>query len=336
MAILFLFPGKDLLPFKGLKIHLLADPKKRLWDMMAWRRLAKIIRSFQPDIVQANAGDTLKYASFSRFFFGWEGKLIFRNANLISEFIDSKPKYYYNRFLLQQVDGVASVSKICKEDFQNLFDWKKPLAYIPIGIDFFQKELPLPSDLLDRLNGRPFFLHIGGFVPEKNHLGLLQIYNKIQNRFPAICLVLIGEGPGRKEIEGQIPDSVISLGPRSDVQAILPHARALFLPSLIEGLPGVIVEAMAVKVPVIAYGVGGISEVIDDGKTGFLIPKGEEELFAEVVVQSIVKGQASQLKSILDQAYHQVRDHFSLSSVSLDFESFYFSLLNPGCAHSDS
>ncbi|MGM0944149.1 MAG: glycosyltransferase [Bacteroidota bacterium] len=336
VAILFLFPGEDLLPFKGLKIHLHADPKKRLWDVMAWRRLAKIIRSFEPDIVQANAGDTLKYASLSKSFFGWKGKLVFRNANLISEFIDSNPKRYFYRFLLNQVDGVASVSQVCKEDFQKLFHWNKPIAYLPIGTDFSRKEHPLPPDLSEKLKGRPFLLHIGSFVPEKNHGGLIRIYKKIQNQFPELCLVLIGEGPLRKQVEEQIPNSVISLGSRTDVQSILLQAQALLLPSLIEGLPGVILEAMTAKVPVIAYDVGGISEVIENGKTGYLIPKREEELFAEIVINQILNGSQNDLRGILDQAFHQVENHFSLDSVSGKFESFYFSLINPIYANTDS
>jgi len=322
VAILFLYPGEDLLPFAGQKIHLHANSKKRLWDMMAWRRLAKIIRSFEPDIIQANAGDTLKYASLSKFFFGWKGQLVFRNANLISEFIDSTPKRYFNCFLLKQVDGVASVSQLCKEDFQKLFHWKKPIAYLPIGTDLSRKEYLFPSDLSEKLKGRPFLLHIGSFVPEKNHGGLIRIYKKIQDQFPELCLVLIGEGPLRKQVEEQISDSVISLGSRADVQSILAHARALLLPSLIEGLPGVILESMAAKVPTVAYDVGGIGEVIQNRKTGFLIEKGNEKGFEDVIV-SIISPQNLELGKIRKQAFDKVSKSFSLEKTTLAFENFY-------------
>lgn len=335
VALLFLFSGQDLLPYKGLKIHLHANPKHRMLDFVAWRRLAKIIQDFQPDIVQANAGDTLKYAGLSRMFFGWKGKLIFRNANLISDFIDSTPKKKYNQLLLSQVDGVASVSKICREDFVSLFKWKKPIAELPIGVWVPHGVSKLPREIAEILDSRPFLIHIGSFVSEKNHEGLLRIFERIRNKSQDIKLLLFGDGPLRSKIEKQLPPNVFSLGPRNDIHAILPHAKALLLPSLIEGLPAVILEAMATKVPVVAYNVGGISEVIQDRKTGFLIPKGEEETFFRIVVEEVLNHDFDQT-ALLNNAVDLVEKNYSLDVIGKKFSDFYISLSNSSHANSDT
>lgn len=335
VALLFLFPGEDLLPFKGLKIHLHGDQSHRLLDFRGYRRLAKIIQEFRPDIVQANAGDTLKYASLSKAVFGWKGKLIFRNANLISGFIGSYPKRLFNKVLLRQVDAVASVSELCKQDFITIFNWKKSIAFLPIGIEAYSENKLLPVELAKGLAGRPFLIHIGSFVPEKNHLGLLRIFKRIQEFHPQICLVLIGEGSLRKEIEIKSEDQVFFLGKRQEIFEILSHAEALVLPSLIEGLPGVLLEAMISKVPVVAYDVGGVSEIVKHLDTGFLIPKGEEELFSLTIIDQILNPKA-ELSELIQNAFENIQKKYALQTISDQFLKFYNSLLNPSDANSYS
>ena len=73
------------------------------------------------------------------------------------------------------------------------------------------------------------------------------------------------------------------LGYRNDVFDILAHSTAYMMPSLIEGLPAVILEAMYCKTPVVANNVGGIGEVLIEGKTGWPISVGDEDKFATAV-----------------------------------------------------
>src|SRR5690606_20189160 len=99
--------------------------------------------------------------------------------------------------------------------------------------------------------------HIGSFVPEKNHLGLIGIIEKLIPTYPNLKVLLIGKGEGeekiRKEIKRKrIAKHFIFLGYRNDVLEILKYSDVFVLPSLIEGLPGVILEAMYCKTPVVA------------------------------------------------------------------------------------
>ncbi|WP_075352571.1 glycosyltransferase [Algoriphagus marinus] len=319
-----LFEGVSKLPFSGRCICLEANSDKRFWDFKTWKKLAALIAEFQPDIVQANAGDTLKYAAFSRLLFGWKAKLIFRNANMISGFVTSIPKKIYNDFLLRQVAGIASVSAICARDFIQTFSFpESKVEVLPIGVLPVKETLNLPEDLIKILGASDFLIHIGSFVPEKNHQELFLIFDQILLKFPDLKLLLLGEGPLKPHFQNQFTDrsEILFAGVRTDVDAILPFAKALLLPSLIEGLPGVILEAMNSLVPMISYNVGGISEVVSP-ETGWLVPKADRGQFVKAVVEVLSFDNKSKLK-IQQNAKQLVEDHYQVSVLAKRFEIFY-------------
>lgn len=114
----------------------------------------------------------------------------------------------------------------------------------------------------------PLFLHVGNQTPAKNHVRLLQIFAAIRELAPASWLVLAGartndpDGLVMRAIDRLgLGDRVIALGMRDDVPALLQTADALLLPSLWEGLPGVVLEACVAGVPVLATDLPGVREI---------------------------------------------------------------------------
>ena len=109
--------------------------------------------------------------------------------------------------------------------------------------------------------------HVGRFSQEKNHRFLIELLVELVRLLPATCLLLVGEGPLRSEVEQQVHESglsdrVVFAGLRRDVPQLLTNAMDLFLfPSLYEGLPMVLLEAQAAGLPCI------ISDAIDDDAT---------------------------------------------------------------------
>src|SRR5688572_20626108 len=75
--------------FSGQTLTLAGSKANRLWDLKAWKKLAEIVSREKPDLIQANAGDTLKYAVFSKLVFRWKTPIVFRNASTISLYIKS-------------------------------------------------------------------------------------------------------------------------------------------------------------------------------------------------------------------------------------------------------
>jgi glycosyltransferase involved in cell wall biosynthesis len=102
------------------------------------------------------------------------------------------------------------------------------------------------------------------------------------------------------------------------------NADVLLLPSIIEGLPGVILEAFYCKTPVVAYDVGGISEVVINGKTGYLVPKGNEKAFVENVLKAIEK--TSQNQQLVQNAWQLVMNEYLNTHIADKFLEVYKSL----------
>lgn len=120
---------------------------------------------------------------------------------------------------------------------------------------------------------------VGRFAPQKDPRVLAQVVRHTIEREPAVAFVLIGSGPMEQETRRLLPadvgERVQVLGLRDDVFELLAASDALLLTSAWEGLPRVVVEALALGRPVIATDVGGIREVVRHGETGWLVPVGD-------------------------------------------------------------
>lgn len=306
-----LFGGTAKLPFIGEITSLNRSAGIRFFDLAGLSALAREIDRFNPSIVQTNAGDTVKFAVLSKLLFRWKAPIVLRNANMASDFVTSKPKRFFNKWLVERVDHVVSVSERCKDDFMATYSYpENRITSIPIGIDCDTFETGIPPDLLTFFNGGKVVVNVASLVPEKNHLGLLRIMEKVLKTIPDIKLLVVGDGWLRRELEQNIitmglQDHVFLLGYRSDVFSLLSNARALLLSSKIEGLPGVILEAQFCKCPVIAYNVGGISEIISHAETGWLIAPGDEAAFVGAITDLFHDGNVNYIK---ERAYRQALD----------------------------
>ncbi len=324
--VLVLFGKKsDVFKFDLPFYYLEANEKKRWWDFKNYKKLSVLINSGNYDIVQANAGDTLKYASLSKKIFGWKAKFVFRNANKISGFLNSHFKKILNSWLIKEIDFVASVSVECTIDFKKMFPFiQNRIECIPIGVDL---NSPKPYNSLNEIGisgDGPFILHVGGFMPEKNHKGLIRIFSNLLQEIPNAKLLLIGEGKLKTVIEALVSDmkltqNVVFLGRRNDVKQIMPCCQVLVLPSLIEGLPGVILESFVNKLPVVAYNVGGIKEVVIDKKTGWLVAVNNENSFLSALKESLF----FPTQEIKENGYSLVTHNYSNITISKQFLDFY-------------
>ncbi|HTL08431.1 MAG TPA: glycosyltransferase [Chitinophagaceae bacterium] len=288
-----LFGGNAKFPFAGRMLDIGGHPSFRWIDWPAWRRLARLVQQEQPDIVQANAGDTLKYAVFSKIIFRWKQPIVFRNASMISLYIRSWPARVWNRFLFSFTDKIISVSRHSAADFAQLFpSLKEKLSTVPNGVEPLPARIVNIHTICNQPRRNPVFIHVGAFTFEKNHSALIRIFSSFLQFFPQASLQLVGDGPLRNDIENMVREkglqaNIIFFGRQEAVVEMMAAADALLLPSQIEGLPGVILEAFTVKLPVVAYDVGGISEIVIDGQTGYLVNKGDENAFVHAM-KSIV------------------------------------------------
>jgi glycosyltransferase involved in cell wall biosynthesis len=143
-------------------------------------------------------------------------------------------------------------------------------------------EGPLPE-------GRPLVAVVANLWPVKGHRTLLDAISLIRHRRPEVRFALVGDGPEREQLQLRaaslgLGESLALLGTRYDVPAILSRANAFCLPSLAEGMPNAVMEAMAARLPVVASAVGGVPELVD-AFTGYLVPPGKPEPLAARLLQ---------------------------------------------------
>jgi len=138
-------------------------------------------------------------------------------------------------------------------------------------------------------------------------------------------LVVVGDGPLRAELEARartagVADRVLFTGGVSggQVRAILRQADAFVLNSTYEGLPHVVLEAMAEGVPVVATDAGGTGEVVQDGVTGLLVPPGRPDALLAAI--RTVLGDAETARRLREGAARALETRFSYEAMVADTE----------------
>jgi len=142
----------------------------------------------------------------------------------------------------------------------------------------------------------PSFLFVGRLTKQKNPLGLIDLYDtfkrKVEGTNPIPLLYMIGDGELMSDCQQDIRirglnEHIIIMGNRSDIHKYYLQHSILLLPSFWEGLPLVVMEAMAASMACICYDVGGISEIIENGKEGLLITLGHHEEFIDAMINVV-------------------------------------------------
>ncbi len=301
-------------------------------------RLIRLIRQLRPDVIQANASHALKYAVAAKLLKQYQGGIVYRNISMTSRWINRRRQQQFGAFLVHRADYVSSVSDLCREDLCETFQLSPDrVLTIKRGIDV--------PECLDRTGARkqvsqligcgleaPLLFHVGGFTEEKNHMGLLQAFAQIKERHSDARLVMCGDGPLRSEIESEIETSGMSqsifvLGALKNVRDLLTGADLLLLPSKVEGIPGVVLEAGVRCVPAIATDVGGVSEAITHNETGILVP--ENDMAAMATEASRLLANETDRKQMGSSARTFIKARHSMTHSVNQFENLFQSLTMP-------
>ena len=255
----------------GVKI-LYLDKKLGL-DLSMVPKLARIMKQERPDVVHTHL-DVIKYAVAAAKLSGVK-RCIHTVHNVADKEAEGKLQKLINKtyFKLGWSVPVALSPEVQKTigDFYGMCRCKIPMIYN--GVDLSRcivKE--------DHKAGDPFtFVHIGRFNEQKNHKGLLEAFRKVLQRYPDCRLDLLGNGELFEEIKAYadtlgIAANVRFLGSSSNIYPHLHDADAFLLPSNYEGMPMTIIEAMGTGLPIVATAVGGVPDMLTNGKSGLLTP----------------------------------------------------------------
>ncbi len=208
---------------------------------------------------------------------------------------------------------------------------------IPTGIDLtefdpernqgnLREELGIPP-------GAPVYGTVAVFRRLKGHQFLLQATPEIIRSVPEAKLVLVGEGPQEKNLREMVKEegiggSVIMPGFRDDVARLLNTLDVFVFPSLAEALGTAILEAMAMKKPVVGSQVGGIPEIVEEGRTGYLVDPEDPRAIAERVIHLLRNAELRRKMGLEGRKF--VEAHYDARLMVQRLEKLYCELVEAG------
>ena len=240
--------------------------------------------------------------------------------------LDGAPWLHFPRKIGQSKFAVA-VSSFCRSQILRTLpqeQWDK-LKVIHCGLDagYFDED---PSPLPQKVS----FLCVGRLSPEKGHFLLLDAFAEIYANHPETRLVFAGDGPMRPQIEARIDalglNKAVEITGWIDAKQVkseLGRTTALVQPSLIEGLPVVIMEAMARKRPVISTFIAGIPELVLPGETGWLVPAGEIIDLAKAMEQVIATDRETLIR-MGETGHARARDRHLVDNEAKKLAALFF------------
>jgi glycosyltransferase involved in cell wall biosynthesis len=165
--------------------------------------------------------------------------------------------------------------------------------------------------------------------PEKRIDLLLQAHLRVRSQVPQAQLVIAGDGDCRLDLEAQaqalgIGDAVHFLGARSDVDSVLRASDVGALSSDREGSPLLVFECMANDTPIVATTVGGVPDVIEDGRTGLLVPRRDPAALADGLIRLLIEPER---RVAMAAAARDALRRYTIDVIAGRFASLYDSLV---------
>jgi glycosyltransferase involved in cell wall biosynthesis len=216
-------------------------------------------------------------------------------------------------------------------------DLEVPVSAVPNAVDldrFVPGDREAARARLGMGSGRFVVLMLANLAPHKGQATTLKAVRSLVDRGVPVECWLVGEdrekggryGQELRSLAGSLglADTVRFLGFRQDGPVLLQAADAFVLPSTHEGLPLSVLEAQACRVPVVGSDIPGILEVVDDGKTGFVVPAGDHEGYADRL--AALSRSAPLRDHVTEAAWRQATGDYSFSKLEERVFSIYDSV----------
>ena len=257
-----------------------------------------------------------------------------RRPYLVSTVHSSRVRHEADKAVLRELtphmDQLIAVSQAIEAKIRDEGRDTVPVRLIYNGVDLDRYDHQEACCTLPEEYGMEPGSQIVGVVarlePEKGHPTLVEAWPKVLRAVPDTYLLIVGEGSRRDALEAQarelrVAHRVVFTGRRDDVPAVTAALDVAVLPSYREAQGLTILEAMALSRPVVASNVGGIPEMIDDGKTGLLVPAHDADALADAIVRLLTN---HPLADTLGRAGHDmVHDRFCIELMVAATQSIY-------------
>lgn len=286
---------------KGIKVIYL--DKKPGMDISIINALYRVFKNEKPDVVHTHI-NVLQYVAVACYMARVK-KLVHTVHSIASkEATPLKQKIYYFLFKSKKIVPVALSAEVKKSIVERykLSEERVPIVYNGIDLDrCIPKSNYMPNEEL-------IFLHVGRFADVKNHPMLIDAFSELVKMRPDVKLWLVGDGPNIDMIKGKVSElrleeHVEFWGLQPDVFKFFEEADVFVLPSIYEGMPMTLIEAMGSGMPIIASDVGGIPSMLNNDKNALLTDVNEKSLLNAMIKMTdpFIRerlGKAAKMKSI--------------------------------------
>jgi glycosyltransferase involved in cell wall biosynthesis len=241
------------------------------------------------------------------------------------------------RWIVRRAKKVILLSKSLTSTAEELRVEKNRMAVVPSGIDpiYFDPERPDVKERAERLRdelslGESTVLgYVGRLAPVKGLEVFFSAVSKIQDEYPRLTVLIVGDGAIRKDLEAiavKLKVKTIFAGWQQDALPYYSLMDIFALPSFSEGLANVLLEAMAMEKAVVATKVGGNPDIVSNGENGFLVPAGDSKRLASALKQLIAD--STLRKRIGIQNRRKIEMQFSWTTTVNRIETVYNEALN--------
>ncbi|MEK7858830.1 MAG: glycosyltransferase family 4 protein [Elusimicrobiota bacterium] len=308
---------------KAAAVPVLPFTPRQDYDLFGARHLARLAKRWGADLIHSHHPRAHALALLATVF-GMMAPIVVtrRVIRPIGKNPFSRVKYSSTR-----VSRYIAVCDAAGTELQAAGVSAERISVIPSGVDFARWE-PTRAARPAMNDRKPLIVTmVGHYAPIKGHEVLLEAIPLVLRELPEVRFRLAGrdtEGLRDKANRFGLSGKVQLLGERRDVPELLADSHLYVMPSLQEGIGTALIEAQAGLVPVVASRVGGLPHVVDDGRTGTLVPPGDPAALADAIVASLRNPR--QTETMAQAGYERARNLFSIDQVVLRLEALYQSL----------
>lgn len=326
---------------RGHQNDLLCDPNGPLWmeaqrkriatfpvtvrndlDVRAFFLLRRLIRKGKYDIVHCH---TRRAQALSL----WLGRADPSLKWIVTRRMDYAVKrdWYHRHLYNQRVDGIVAISQKIADLLAEGGVGREKIRVIHSGVD------PAPfqnAKAAESKSPLPVVGTVAVLEERKGHRFLLEAAALLKQEGYRLKYLFAGEGSQKEMLKKTaarlgLAEEVMFLGFVSDIPSFLSKVGIFVLPSLYEGLGVAVLEAMAAGKPVVATGVGGLPEVVEDRVTGLLVPPGDSAALAGAISKLI--SEKALMEEMGDLGWRRIQHHFTMEQMAEKNEDYYYELL---------
>ena len=288
---------------------------KSEYDLKWMKKISQIIKDEKIDVILIHNSTAHTLCVMSSLIYGWKTPMVFFRTLIKKVDTNFFRKWKYNYKGLKKI---VCVSEAVRSVLLSAIKDHSRLSIVGSATDLFEFQKTQKTGILHRELGWDtdtiIIGNIAAFVPFKDHITFVNTAEILASKLPNCKFVLIGKGELEQEIKDYVAQKGLTgrfafLGFRKDVPELFPEFDLFLFTSKLEPTGGVLLEANACKVPVVATRAGGIPEVIVENKTGLLCEKENASDFAEAAIK--ILSNPSLRNELVENGYEHLKANFT-------------------------